>query len=71
MVTSVEVDGNNEICGVTTFFGITFPCKAAVLTTGTFMNGQVRAFAYAWRQGRRLAAHGGRAAGMPGCNGGG
>ena len=30
-----------QVCGVSTFFGITFPCKAAVLTTGTFMNGQV------------------------------
>lgn len=42
MVTSVEVDSNDEVCGVSTFFGITFACKAAVLTTGTFMNGQVR-----------------------------
>ena len=40
MVTSVEVDSNDEVCGVSTFFGITFACKAAVLTTGTFMNGQ-------------------------------
>ncbi|PRW33833.1 tRNA uridine(34) 5-carboxymethylaminomethyl synthesis enzyme isoform A [Chlorella sorokiniana] len=41
MVTSVEVDSNDEVCGVRTFFGITFACKAAVLTTGTFMNGQI------------------------------
>ncbi|EFN57135.1 hypothetical protein CHLNCDRAFT_30521, partial [Chlorella variabilis] len=41
MVTGVEVDGNDQVCGVSTFFGITFPCKAAVLTTGTFMNGQI------------------------------
>ncbi|KAI7843457.1 hypothetical protein COHA_002934 [Chlorella ohadii] len=41
MVTSVEVDANDEVCGVSTFFGITFACKAAVLTTGTFMNGQI------------------------------
>ncbi|KAJ9526553.1 hypothetical protein QJQ45_017679, partial [Haematococcus lacustris] len=27
--------------GVTTYFGITFRCRAAVLTTGTFMNGRI------------------------------
>ena len=27
--------------GVKTFFGITFQCKAVVLTTGTFMNGRI------------------------------
>lgn len=47
MVTSVEVDANDEVCGVSTFFGITFACKAAVLTTGTFMNGQARAW-FGW-----------------------
>lgn len=43
MVTGVEVDANDAVCGVTTYFGITFGCRAAVLTTGTFMNGQVGA----------------------------
>lgn len=43
MVTSVEVGPNEEVTGVTTYFGITFRCRAAVLTTGTFMNGQVGA----------------------------
>ncbi|KAL4435596.1 hypothetical protein ABPG77_002559 [Micractinium sp. CCAP 211/92] len=41
MVTSVEVGANDEVTGVTTYFGITFRCRAAVLTTGTFMNGQI------------------------------
>ena len=27
--------------GVKTHFGITFRCRAAVLTTGTFMNGRI------------------------------
>lgn len=27
--------------GVRTFFGISFRCRAAVLTTGTFMNGRI------------------------------
>lgn len=43
MVTSVEVDSNSEVCGVSTFFGVTFACRAVVLTSGTFMNGQVGA----------------------------
>jgi hypothetical protein len=30
-----------QIRGVRTFFGITFACKAVVLTTGTFMNGRI------------------------------
>ncbi|PSC67445.1 tRNA uridine 5-carboxymethylaminomethyl modification enzyme [Micractinium conductrix] len=41
MVTSVEVGPNDDICGVTTYWGVTFRCRAAVLTTGTFMNGQI------------------------------
>jgi hypothetical protein len=48
MVTSLEVDANDCVCGVTTYFGITFPCKAAVLTTGTFMNGQASFFSFWW-----------------------
>lgn len=41
MVTNVEVDSNDAICGVTTHFGLSYRCKAAVLTTGTFMRGQI------------------------------
>ena len=41
MVTGVELGPNGDLAGVTTYFGITFRCRAAVLTTGTFMNGQV------------------------------
>ena len=41
MVTGVEVGANDEVTGVSTYFGITFRCRAAVLTTGTFMNGQI------------------------------
>jgi len=41
MVTGVKLDSNGEVEGVKTYFGITYRCKAAVLTTGTFMNGQI------------------------------
>jgi tRNA uridine 5-carboxymethylaminomethyl modification enzyme len=37
MVTELVLGANGEVSGVKTFFGVTFSCKAAVLTTGTFM----------------------------------
>lgn len=41
MVVDLDLDSNNEVRGVKTFFGITFRCRAAVITTGTFMNGRI------------------------------
>lgn len=41
MVTGIEFGPNDEVRGVSTFFGVSYRCKAAVLTTGTFMNGQI------------------------------
>lgn len=41
MVTGIELDSNERVCGVQTYFGASYRCKAAVLTTGTFMNGQI------------------------------
>ena len=41
MAVDLELDSNGEVCGVRTFFGITFCCSAAVITTGTFMNGRI------------------------------
>jgi len=42
MAVGLELDGNNDtVTGVRTYFGITFKCSAAVLTTGTFMNGLI------------------------------
>jgi len=41
MVTGLEVGPNDEVTGVTTFWGITFRAPAVVLTTGTFMNGVI------------------------------
>jgi tRNA uridine 5-carboxymethylaminomethyl modification enzyme len=41
MVTGIELDGNGCVEGVTTYFGLSYRCRAAVLTTGTFMNGQI------------------------------
>lgn len=41
MVTDVQIDSNETVCGVTTHFGLSYRCKAAVLTTGTFMRGQI------------------------------
>jgi tRNA uridine 5-carboxymethylaminomethyl modification enzyme len=41
MAVSLDIGPNDEVRGVSTYFGITFRCKAAVLTTGTFMNGRI------------------------------
>jgi len=41
MAVDVDVGPNDEVVGVKTYFGINFRCKAAVLTTGTFMNGTI------------------------------
>lgn len=41
MVTGLEVGPNDEVAGVSTFWGITFRASAVVLTTGTFMNGTI------------------------------
>ena len=37
MATSLVLGANGEVAGVKTFFGVTFRCRSAVLTTGTFM----------------------------------
>ncbi len=37
--TTVEASGRRVITGVTTSLGSTIPCRAVVLTSGTFMNG--------------------------------
>lgn len=37
----VMLGRNDEVTGVRTFNEMTFRCKAAVLTTGTFMNGRI------------------------------
>ena len=41
MAVGLELGPNEEVAGVRTYFGITFACAAAVLTTGTFMNGRI------------------------------
>jgi tRNA U34 5-carboxymethylaminomethyl modifying enzyme MnmG/GidA len=41
MAVGLDIGPNEELRGVTTYFGITFRCRAAVLTTGTFMNGLI------------------------------
>ena len=41
MAVGLELGPNEEVTGVRTYFGITFACRAAVLTTGTFMNGRI------------------------------
>jgi len=41
MAVDIDIGPNDEVRGVRTFFGISFKCKAAVLTTGTFMNGTI------------------------------
>eukprot|EP00983_Pelagomonas_calceolata_P099086 1158421-Pelagomonas_calceolata.AAC.5 len=41
MAVGLEIGPNDEVRGVRTYFGMTFRCRAAVLTTGTFMNGVI------------------------------
>eukprot|EP00951_Prasinocladus_malaysianus_P040663 scaffold470009_cov36-Prasinocladus_malaysianus.AAC.1 len=41
MATGLELGPNDEVTGVSTFWGITFHAPAVVLTTGTFMNGVI------------------------------
>lgn len=41
MAVELDLNSNGEVQGVKTFFGINFRCRAAVITTGTFMNGRI------------------------------
>ena len=41
MAVGLDLGPNDDIQGVKTFFGLTFKCRAAVVTTGTFMNGRI------------------------------
>ncbi len=41
MVTDLVLGENDDVRGVRTFFGMTFRAPAVVLTTGTFMSGQI------------------------------
>lgn len=41
MAVDIDVGPNDEVRGVRTYFGLTFRCRAAVVTTGTFMNGRI------------------------------
>ena len=41
MATDVDFGTNDEVCGINTFFGMSFAASAVVLTTGTFMNGTI------------------------------
>ena len=54
MAVDVALGPNDQVTGVKTLFGLTFKCRAAVVTTGTFMNGRIwvgRASMPAGRQG--------------------
>ena len=41
MATELVLGDNDDVKGVKTFFGMTFTSRAVVLTTGTFMSGQI------------------------------
>ena len=41
MATELIIGDNDDVRGVRTFFGMTFTAPAVVLTTGTFMSGQI------------------------------
>ena len=41
MAVGLDLGPNDEVQGVKTFFGLSFKCRAAVVTTGTFMNGRI------------------------------
>ena len=39
-VTDIELDGNGAVCAVVTATGATFRCRAAVVATGTYLDGR-------------------------------
>lgn len=41
MATDLVLGANDEVVGVQTYFGVTFQCKAVILTTGTFLGGKI------------------------------
>ncbi|MCM0590131.1 MAG: tRNA uridine-5-carboxymethylaminomethyl(34) synthesis enzyme MnmG [Gloeotrichia echinulata IR180] len=41
MATDLILGANDEVIGVETYFGVTFQCKAVILTTGTFLGGKI------------------------------
>ncbi len=41
MVTDLVLSANDEVIGLQTYFGVTFQCKAVILTTGTFLGGRI------------------------------
>ncbi|MGG6237671.1 tRNA uridine-5-carboxymethylaminomethyl(34) synthesis enzyme MnmG [Nodosilinea sp. AN01ver1] len=41
MVTDLVLGANDEVVGVTTYFGTAFKCRAVILTTGTFLGGTI------------------------------
>ena len=41
MAVDLVLGQHEEIIGVETYFGVTFGCKALILTTGTFLGGQI------------------------------
>jgi tRNA uridine 5-carboxymethylaminomethyl modification enzyme len=41
MVTDLILDDHNEVIGLETYFGVSFHCKAVILTTGTFLGGKI------------------------------
>ena len=50
-VIGLSLDGN-AVCGVTTRMGHTIPCRAVVLTSGTFLNGKIYIGTESWSGGR-------------------
>lgn len=41
MVTDLVLGAHDEVIGVETYFGVTFRCRALILTTGTFLGGRI------------------------------
>ncbi|WP_218081734.1 tRNA uridine-5-carboxymethylaminomethyl(34) synthesis enzyme MnmG [Anthocerotibacter panamensis] len=41
MITDIHLGSNDEICGVSTYFGVDIACRAVILTTGTFLEGRI------------------------------
>jgi tRNA uridine 5-carboxymethylaminomethyl modification enzyme len=41
MVTDLILNDSNEVIGLETYFGVSFHCKAVILTTGTFLGGKI------------------------------